>query len=319
MSADFIFGQMRSCIQKPIDSETHVVKHINSISTHDEHNRQLRAAFFTSKLWPKDSTINFAFIEEPKNVPWTPIETLEGKVGGKKLEIDPIEYEIRKMNPKDAVKYVVAKRVQPLVGLKLVFVDDIKLSNVRIGFNPDEGAYSTVGTDCNSLDSRVKKTLNLGWMDARTIMHEICHSLGMIHEHQNPRGKTIEWNDNVIYEWANRTQGWDKETTFHNIIEKYKLTEINGSDYDPKSIMLYYFPATFTKNGVSTDANAKISPIDKEWLIKMYPGGKPDNVLTSLFYKQDSSKLNTPTIILIVIASLVLLFLLYKAYLKFKK
>ena len=83
--------------------------------------------------------------------------------------------------------------------------------------------------------------------------------------------------------------------------------------------MLYYFPATFTKNGVSTEANGKISPTDKEWLRKMYPGGKPDNVLASIFFKQDSSKLNIPIIILIVIGILVLLFLLYKAYLKFRK
>ena len=319
MNADFIFGQMRTCVQKPIDSEIHVIKTINELSTHDEHNRQLRAAFFTSKLWPKDDTINFAFIEEPKNVPWTPIEKLQRDKDGKTIQMDPIENEIRKMNPKEAVKYVISKRIQPLVGLKLVFVDDINLSNVRIGFNPDEGAYSQVGTDCNSSDSRGKKTLNLGWMDARTICHEILHVLGMIHEHQNPRGKTIEWNDNVIYEWANKTQGWDKPTTFHNIIEKYKLTEINGSNYDPESIMLYYFPATFTKNGVSTEANGKISNTDKEWIRKMYPGGKPDNILTSLFGGGNyiGSDSSTKMVVGIAIGSVLLLIFLRYLYKKY--
>ena len=80
-------------------------------------------------------------------------------------------------------KKVVRERIQPFVGLKFVFVP--QGGNVRVSFNPHGGAYSLVGTDC--LKSKEQSTMNLGWLDAGTIMHEFGHVLGMIHEHQNPR------------------------------------------------------------------------------------------------------------------------------------
>jgi hypothetical protein len=266
-------SQYRSCIQKPLESEIHTIKHFNENSQSNQHNTQLRAAFFKSKVWPKNSTIKIAFIEKSKDIEFTPIASLQRDKDGNDVEIDPIELEIRTMTPEDAVKYVIVKKIQPLVGLTLEFVDNISESNVRIGFDPDDGSYSLVGTDCNAHENMGKKTLNYGWIDAKTIMHEIGHVLGMIHEHQNPNGQTISWNEDIVYKWANDTQGWDKETTFHNIIEKYKIDEINGSDFDPKSIMLYYYPKNFTTDGKGTSENDKLSDTDIMWIKKMYPGG----------------------------------------------
>jgi len=276
MSADFIFGQMRSCIQKPIDSQLHVVDRMNSLSTQSKRNRDLRAAFFTSKLWPKNSTINFAFIEEPKNVPWTSIDKLETSADGKKTDVDPIEYEIRKMNPKEAVKYVVAKRVQPLVGLKLVFVDDYTQADVRIGFDIYDGAWALVGTQCLSDDPDVKgkPTMNLGWFDVATTMHEFFHVLGLIHEHQNSKDNPIDWDKNAVYQWAQSTQNWDKQTTDQNILQPYPANQINGSIFDPLSIMLYFFPASLTTNQQGTRQNLRLSGYDVKYVSEKYPGGE---------------------------------------------
>ena len=115
-----------------------------------------------------------------------------------------------------------------------------------------------------------KKTLNYGWIDAKTISHEVGHVLSMIHEHQNPNGQTISWNEDIVYKWAETTQGWDKETTVHNIIVKYKVDEINGSDFDPMSIMLYFFPGDLTTNNKGTHQNLRLSAYDVEYLNSVY-------------------------------------------------
>jgi hypothetical protein len=98
----------------------------------------------------------------------------------------------------------------------------------------------------------------------------------MIHEHQNPKGSNINWNDDAVYKWASDTQGWDQQTTFHNIIEKYDKTLLNGSEFDPDSVMLYFFPGKLTNNdqgvccGKGTHQNLRLSKNDVIYLNKMY-------------------------------------------------
>lgn len=99
--------------------------------------------------------------------------------------------------------------------------------------------------------------------------HVVCH------EHQNPRGKPIQWNDQVVYKWAAETQGWDRETTKHNILEHYDITQINGSNFDPLSIMLYFFPPELTTNGQGTKQNLRLSGEDVLWINKNYANGAP--------------------------------------------
>jgi hypothetical protein len=104
----------------------------------------------------------------------------------------------------------------------------------------------------------------------------------MIHEHQNPKGKNINWNEPALYNWAADTQGWDQETTYHNIIEKYDKTLLNGSEFDPNSVMLYFFPGILTNNdqgvccGKGTTQNLRLSGNDVIYLNKMYPNS-PQN------------------------------------------
>lgn len=93
------------------------------------------------------------------------------------------------------------------------------------------------------------------------------------HEHQNPRGKPIQWNDQVVYKWAAETQGWDQQTTKHNILERYDITQINGSNFDPLSVMLYFFPPELTLNGQGTKQNLRLSGEDVLWINKNYAQG----------------------------------------------
>jgi len=256
--------EKRICAEKYLPREENIVKQMYH---NTNQSRNLRAAFITQKQWPENSTITIGFypVNNP-NLQWTPIPVLQR--GGK---MDPIENEIRNLSPSEAVKKVITERIQPIVGLNLVFTD-VYNANVRIGFAND-GAWSFVGTDILQQPANMP-TMNFGWLDAATIMHEFGHALGMIHEHQNPRGETIPWDVNAVYKWAAETQGWDRRTTDTNILEHYSVDTTNGSGFDPESIMLYFFPGTLTTTGKGTDQNVRLSETDVFWLNKHYPNSK---------------------------------------------
>jgi hypothetical protein len=81
----------------------------------------------------------------------------------------------------------------------------------------------------------------------------------------------------VIREMAKSPNFWDEQTTRHNILKKYTMDQINGTAFDPESIMLYFFPAEWTTNGIGTQANEILSGIDKQFIAgaKMYPRTRP--------------------------------------------
>ena len=227
----------------------------------------LKAAFLTKKLWPKNTVITVSFLQNPSQVRRTPLSVLQ--MSG---SIDPLELEIVKLSPVNGIKKVIEERIIHLVGLQIRFVESN--GNIRISFQPS-GAYSYVGTDALRISNMNTATMNFGWLDVRTIIHEFGHALGLINEHQNPRGNTIDWDVNKVYEWASRTQGWDRATTYHNIIKPYETNVTNGSQYDPNSIMLYFFPGSLTKSGKGTSQNNRLSCVDMETLSETYPKNPP--------------------------------------------
>jgi hypothetical protein len=183
-------------------------------------------------------------------------------------EDEELEKRVRAMDPVDAIQTIVRERIQPLIGLKLEFVDVD--GDIRIGLDNTKGSWSMVGVQCKQVPAE-EATMNFGWLDVATIIHEFCHALGMIHEHQNPFGKGIDWNLKKVFAWANSTQGWDMYTTCENITKRYNQDLVNGSDYDPESIMLYSYPADLTNNKQATYRNVSLSEFDKMWLSSIYP------------------------------------------------
>ena len=264
--------QPKICIQQilPIHQNE-----FNSYSNHIDHEK-LQAAFFSKKLWPKGSKIKVGFLSTGELITRTNMnEIAKGK------DLDPLQNEVNSLSIQEAIKKIVKDRIQPLVNLDIVFVDNPNDADVRISFDPAGGSWSLVGTD-HLQQKKENATMNFGWFDVPTIIHEFGHVIGLIHEHQNPNGQKIMWDNKKVIEWAKESQGWDEETTKQNIINNYDKTSINSSDFDPLSIMLYFFPASLTTNNIGTEQNFRLSGQDVIWIDKMYhkDGQIPEN-----FYK----------------------------------
>ena len=149
-------------------------------------------------------------------------------------------------------------------------------AEIRISFDANDGAWSYIGTDARGIPLN-EATMNLGFMDGGTTGHEFGHAVGLAHEHQNPGGG-IQWNEEVVIrELAKSPNFWDEATTRHNVLEKYTVDQVNGTQFDPDSIMLYFFPAEWTLNGIATKANDVLSDTDKLFVAsaKMYPKTAP--------------------------------------------
>ena len=149
-------------------------------------------------------------------------------------------------------------------------------AEIRISFDPSDGAWSYVGTDARGIPLN-EATMNLGFLDGGTAGHEFGHAIGLAHEHQNPEGG-IEWNEEVVIAaLAGPPNNWPEEVTRHNVLDKYKAEQVNGTKFDPDSIMLYFFPADWTKNGIATTQNEVLSATDKLFIAgaKMYPKTNP--------------------------------------------
>lgn len=196
-----------------------------------------RAAFQLGKLWPNGSVIKIKFM------------------GGSTAQRDMVK------------KYAVEWTEH--ANLKFEFVTS-GTTQVRISFE-DLGAWSYVGTDSLNIPSN-EATMNFGWLDQGVILHEFGHMIGMIHEHQNPRSNPIKWNrDQVIKDLSGPPNNWDMDTIEFNLFEKYEVSQINGSDFDPKSVMLYSFPKSWTTDGFQTQPNEVLSSVDKAFARAVYP------------------------------------------------
>ena len=201
-------------------------------------NGPFRAAFEIAKLWQNQTTLHIRF--------------LNGSAQQKQI--------VRQFAP------------QWTEHANLTFVfDDAPNAQIRIAFN-DDGAWSYIGTDALGIPSN-QPTMNFGWQDEGVVLHEFGHMIGMIHEHQNPSANPIQWNKPVVIQsLSGPPNNWDTATIQHNMFDKYNQSQLNGSQFDSASVMLYSFPATWTLNGFHSEPNEVLSPVDLAFAARVYPG-----------------------------------------------
>jgi hypothetical protein len=233
-----------------------------------------RAIFQNSKKWVNGTELKYYFFDQQSDgdyryyadgtrewVPWTADD-----------------------DQKDAVRQ--AFDIWQEVGIGLTFKEVARReeAEIRIGFMSRDGAWSYVGRDILNVGDN-KRTMNFGWDvsdDVDTCVHEIGHTLGMSHEHQNPFAGIV-WDEEAVYAaLAAPPNEWSRDTTYHNIIRKIDADSVQGSSWDRDSIMHYPFEAGMIKE----PAQFRTSPLyprpglserDKTWARTFYPPLDPQH------------------------------------------
>lgn len=168
------------------------------------------------------------------------------------------------------------------IGINFKETAAINEAHLRIAFMRGKGSWSYIGRDCLGIPT-ADPTVNFGWnllTDPRTVgvaIHEIGHAIGLPHEHQNPNAGIV-WNEQaVINAFSRPPNSWDVATIRHNILDKYTSGQIEGSDWDPRSIMEYAFdkgliqsPKPYDVEGIHPPGD-HLSDIDIAWTRRFYP------------------------------------------------
>jgi len=170
------------------------------------------------------------------------------------------------------------------IGIALDFKEVAQLSEaeVRIGYSVADGSSaSAVGRDVLGVPANEPTTV-YGWdltshYGTGTALHELGHVLGMEHEHQNPYAG-IKWHEEAVYaSLGGPPNNWSREMTYRNILEKLSTQQVQGSTWDPTSIMEYEFEPGLIDEPQKYDVEGLIPPatlsaVDKQMVLKWYPG-----------------------------------------------
>lgn len=179
---------------------------------------------------------------------------------------------LSKLSPKERFTKIITDRIQPLVNLKFKFLTPDEINNgqkgmIRILFDSKNINESQVGKSALYV-KETEPTMKLGTDNCGTWVHEMLHALGAIHEHQNPRDNPIEFIPEQVYAaYMNNP----RDVVKRNILDKYSVDQINGTEYDPNSIMIYALPGYTMKSGIEIKKNYVLSISDIAFLMATYP------------------------------------------------
>ena len=118
------------------------------------------------------------------------------------------------------------------IGVRFEEVSSADDAEIRIGFQRHDGYWSYIGTDVLSI-GQAERTMNFGndlTQDSRGVdvpVHEIGHTLGFPHEHQNPFSGIV-WNRQAVIDYFSGSPNfWDLATIEHNILNKLPASQVD--------------------------------------------------------------------------------------------
>jgi hypothetical protein len=206
------------------------------------------------KKWVNGTVLRYYFFEDP---PWGAEEAQE-----------------------DVVRAGFEKWEDLGIGIGFQEVASPEEAEIRIGFLQGDGAWSYVGRDILN-QGQYERTMNFGWDltdhpdEIDTAIHEIGHTLGFPHEHQNPFAGIV-WDEEAVYEYFGGPPNyWPRDKTYWNVIRKIYPDTVEGTQWDPDSIMHYAFRAGLIveppeyQNGLYPEAG--LSATDRAQVRLFYP------------------------------------------------
>jgi hypothetical protein len=161
------------------------------------------------------------------------------------------------------------------IGLRFEEVADRGQAGVRIGFEAGDGHWSYVGRQVHD-QGPDDRTMNLdpddgiasGDYGVDVASHEIGHTMGFPHEHQNPNAGIV-WDEEAVYRTlAGAPNFWPREVTRQHHPQD-PPDQVQGSTWDPNSIMHYPFePGSSSSQSsiVGLRPAGGLSARDKEWV-----------------------------------------------------
>jgi hypothetical protein len=175
------------------------------------------------------------------------------------------------------------------LGIRFREVASREQAMVRIGFMAGDGSWSYVGRALIDI-SADERTMNIGWdvtADLDTAIHEIGHTLGFNHEHQNPFSGIV-WDEEKVYAaLAAPPNRWSRQKTHFNILRKLDESTVEGTTWDPDSVMHYPFGPGL----IQQPEKYRVEPLqpagglsarDIAQVRKIYPGQPPVDELGEL-------------------------------------
>jgi hypothetical protein len=308
----YLYHKNKSFYTKCKPDNTEFIKNLSKIkicgtpvTDPPECNNKLKAVINPSKKWDQNSKITIKFLDEPDYANGFYNTYRNGYFPQKDDNYNDILYDPLEKTMYDGadilnkIQKIITQRYERFTNLTFIFLPSKYNSNadIKISFVASKGSYSQVGTDCKNVRDKNKETMNFGWFDVKTVLHEFGHALGLEHEHQSPFQKErINWNLELLNAYFLKTNGWDETKVYNNIIKPLDADVTIGTEYDINSIMHYFYPKELTcldknctkKPGKGSKVNARLSPIDVIYISSLYPVDPKDIYPKS--YKKDPLK-----------------------------
>ena len=242
---------------------------------------RIRAIVSSEKKWVNGTLLRYYFFDRPHDGEYVELRD------GSRVFVPWVGTEAKR----DVARKAFDVWADVGIGLQFVEVSDREDAEVRIGFMAGDGHWSFLGRDILKYKSG-HRTMNLdgsltGQDGLDTALHEIGHTIGMAHEHQNPYAGIV-WDEPEVYRrLAEAPNYWDADTTYYNILRKIAKHEVSGTEWDSDSIMHYAFEAGMIRHPTeyqTTDLRPApgLSSKDKAWALKTYPPTNPLDALPRL-------------------------------------